>query len=464
MFKHIYPTLFSCFFLSISWGQSFSENPYSALGIGESDALTEARFGGVGSANASVYDSVTINTFNPASYAFLSKGMPLFGVSLASNLSEYTQNGVTGNGRIVGITNFSLVIPFKKKFGLAFGLKPYTRKGYTFKTYELFEGDSVEYSYLGSGSTQNAFVGLSHALIKNKKNELSLGFNFGYVFGKIQTERRSKFIGTTLEGAADINEINLGAFNLSFGALYTRNFCFPKNQIVNDKSDLALNHRITLGFTIEPEHLLAAKKTYGLYYSNTDIDDLSSYDTISYEENISGQILTPQKFSLGLSYTFRPLASNRTGKTIYALTFHGNYTSISSSRYKETFNEVVTSENVFIDASTLNFGIEYLPKAKNDVKAMKYDYVKRIQYRIGYTNQNFSYNYNSIQYKQNSITMGLALPLGNVNSNTRINLSAQYGLRSAGAGSMEHKIWNFGVGIVVAPSLYDSWFRKYKLD
>ena len=464
MFKHVYPTLFSCFFLSISWGQSFSENPYSALGIGESDALIEARFGGVGSANASVYDSVTINTFNPASYAFLSKGMPLFGVSFASNISEYTQNKISGNGRIVGITNFSLIIPVKNRFGIAFGLKPYTRKGYTFKNYSLFEGDSVEYSYLGSGSTQNAFVGFSHIPIKNKKNELAFGFNAGYIFGKIQTERRSKFIGTTLEGAADINEINLGTFNVNVGALYSRNFCLPRNQAVNDKSELVLNHRFTVGVTYEPELALAAKKTYGLYFSNTDIDNLNTYDTISFEEDIKGEITMPQKLSFGLSYTYRPLASNRTGKTIYALTFHGNYTSVTSSSYQEKFNDVITNQNVYIDAKTVNFGIEFLPKAKNDVKSLKFDYVKRIQYRVGFTNQNFSYTYNSNQYKQSSITMGLGLPLGNVNSNTRINLSAQYGSRTAGSGSFEQKIWSFGVGIVVAPALYDSWFRKYKLD
>jgi hypothetical protein len=209
---------------------------------------------------------------------------------------------------------------------------------------------------------------------------------------------------------------------------------------------------------------LGAKKTYGLYFSNTDIDDLNSYDTISFEENIKGEITMPQKLSFGLTYTYRPLAANRTGKTIYALTFHGNYTSVTSSTYQEKFNDIITTQNIYVDAKTINFGVEFLPKAKNDVKSLKFDYIKRIQYRVGFTNQNFSYTYNSNQYKQSSITMGLGLPLGNVNSNTRINLSAQYGSRTAGSGSFEQKIWSFGVGIVVAPALYDSWFRKYKLD
>jgi hypothetical protein len=260
MFKHIYPALISCIFLTTSWGQSFSVNPYSSLGIGETDALVEARFGGIGSAYTAVYDSVSINTFNPASYSFLSKGIPLFGVSLATNLSKYSQGGTSNTGRMVGITNFTFVVPLKKKIGMCFGLKPYSRKGYSFRNYQTIGSDSVENTYLGSGSTQNAFLGFSHAPIKTKKMALSFGLNAGYVFGRVLTERRSKYISTSNAGSADIIEINLNSFHLSLGALYRFNFCIRRYQPCIEMKDRILNHQFTIGASYEPEQLLKAKE------------------------------------------------------------------------------------------------------------------------------------------------------------------------------------------------------------
>ncbi len=463
MFKHIYPALISCIFLTTSWGQSFSVNPFSSLGIGETEPLVEARFGGVGSAVSAVYDSVSINTFNPASYAFLSKGLPLFGISFAANLSDYSQNGTSNSARMVGITNFTLAIPIKNKFGLTFGLKPYSRKGYSFRNYSLIGADSVENSYIGSGSTQNAFLGFSYAPINSKKMALSFGFNSGYIFGRVLSERKAKYISTSTSGAEDIVEVNLNSFHVSLGALYRYSFCAPKNQPNINRSKRVLNHQFTLGVTYEPQQLLAAKRTYGLYFADEDVDDLNDFDTILFESNISGTIVNPTKLSLGFSYIFKPLSANRAGKLVYSLSVYGNYTSLKSSTYAESFATTTTSA-VYSDASTTSFGVEFLPKSKNDTKSLKFDYIKRVQYRVGFTQQSFGFSYNLTPYVQNSFTTGLGLPIGGANSNSRLNLSAQYGKRTAGTGSIEQSIWSFGVGIIVSPSGYDSWFRKYKLD
>jgi hypothetical protein len=227
--------------------------------------------------------------------------------------------------------------------------------------------------------------------------------------------------------------------------------------------DRILNHQFTIGASYEPEQLLKAKRTYGLYFSPLDIDNLNKYDTILYESDNRGTIVNPTKFSLGFAYSYKPLATNRSGKLVYSLSIYGNYTSLNSSKYAETFNGS-SSSPFFGDATTMSFGAEFLPKAKNDMKSLKYDYIKRIQYRVGFTQQTYGFAYNSTPYIQNSMTAGLGLPIGGSNSNSRLNISGQYGKRTAGTGSIEQNIWSIGVGIIVSPSGYDSWFRKYKLD
>jgi hypothetical protein len=63
---------------NISFAQQFTKSPYSINGLGEEDYVGNATFTALGNTRSVYIDSTVLNIYNPASYAFLSHGQPIF--------------------------------------------------------------------------------------------------------------------------------------------------------------------------------------------------------------------------------------------------------------------------------------------------------------------------------------------------------------------------------------------------
>lgn len=443
---------FSLLIAGIATAQNYSSSPFSSQGIGEDGPLNDGQFSALGNAKSAVIDSIVVNTYNPASYAFLSKGQPLFAMGLASKVSNYSLNNSTARGTIVGLSQIALVIPLNKRLGIAGGLQPFARKGYSLGTNASLSTDSVYYSYIGSGSVSKVFAGLSYKLIATKRQDFAVGANLGYLFGGVSNERRAVLKSNAPAGAVDITTFRMHSLTYNFGGAYRL------------KLDKKGNKQITLAGTFTPEQTYAANLDYGLFYGS-DAGSQTTFDTlVPLVLDRSGTVTYPQSYSVGVNYTIRPNHEKLQLKNPFQLALFLDYSATNWLNYSTTFTEVTAP--TFTNSTTMSVGFEYIPVVQNAVSTSGFKgFASQIRYRIGGYNAALPYTLNNRQIIENAVTLGFGIPLSGNKTNSSVNLSMLLGKRGTGTASdISERFYSINIGIVLSPSSYERWFKKYKLD
>lgn len=443
---------FSLLIAGIATAQNYSSSPFSSQGIGEDGPLNDGQFSALGNAKSAVIDSIVVNTYNPANYAFLSKGQPLFAMGLASKVSNYSLNNSTARGTIVGLSQIALVIPLNKRLGIAGGLQPFARKGYSLGTNASLSTDSVYYSYIGSGSVSKVFAGLSYKLIATKRQDFAVGANLGYLFGGVSNERRAVLKSNAPAGAVDITTFRMHSLTYNFGGAYRL------------KLDKKGNKQITLAGTFTPEQTYAANLDYGLFYGS-DAGSQTTFDTlVPLVLDRSGTVTYPQSYSVGVNYTIRPNHEKLQLKNPFQLALFLDYSATNWLNYSTTFTEVTAP--TFTNSTTMSVGFEYIPVVQNAVSTSGFKgFASQIRYRIGGYNAALPYTLNNRQIIENAVTLGFGIPLSGNKTNSSVNLSMLLGKRGTGTASdISERFYSINIGIVLSPSSYERWFKKYKLD
>jgi hypothetical protein len=442
------------FFLSTSltnFAQKFSNSPYSSLGIGEYGNMDHALFNGVGNSTTAFIDSTTLNYFNPSSYGRLGFGQPLFSTGISSRFSQFSSNNETFNGKYIGLNHFAFAISVFKRFGLAAGLKPFSRTGYEFFQSELLGTDSIKYVYKGSGTTNHAFLGVSATLLNFKHHKLAVGSNIGYVFGSSLNERKA-YITTngSLSGGVEQIYYKMNSLHLDFGMHYELSFL--------------KSNRLILAATYTPEQALTATRNEILSFSKN-VDNPNFYETVLSLVDDKGSITLPSTMGLGFSYSFRPRTGVDFNKNkVYEITILGDYSSSNWSNYRMEFaNE--QSSNLFENTSRFSGGIQYTPHFDYLDRATTIGFMSRVRYRAGFQYATLPIVSNSVQQKDFGITFGLGLPIATQRSSTSINVGFIAGKRGDGlVQSVNERYLGVNVGVIISPGIYDRWFRKFKID
>jgi hypothetical protein len=196
-----------------SIGQTNTNNPFSSRGIGEMNPLTHPIFGALGNVSTALIDSAQLNSENPSSYSFLGKGQPIFSVGIASNFSTFKQQSITSASHFISLNYFTLGMALSQRFGICFGLKPYSSTGYHLKSSKISGTDTLNYDFTGNGGFSNAYFGLSVKILHRHKHHISIGSNFGYVFGTNLNEITTTLSSATLGGIRD-KSIQIKAMNI----------------------------------------------------------------------------------------------------------------------------------------------------------------------------------------------------------------------------------------------------------
>ncbi len=449
--KHFILLVFSTISCFTIWAQTTSSSPYSTTGIGEEGALPEAQYGGMGNITGICFDSTLINTYNPSSYSLLSFGQPLFSVGVSSKFSTYTGNAGSFNGKTTGISNITMAIPIGKHFGIALGLKPFTRKGYDLTQRSHAYDDSTTFNYKGYGSTNLLFVGLAYSIIKNDKSYLSVGFNVGYLFGSVTNQRSSVFDANSPAGGVDLTTYRLKSVHYSFGASYQRFLDIDKRK------------QLFLSAVYTPKISVNSFRDYSMFYA-TDVNNQLSYtDTITYIDNNNGKIVFPSKQTIGAGYTFTPDTKN-SDQMKYQLGVFAEVDLMQWESYAENF-DAHTSSAVFSNTYVSKVGLQYIPSIDYTKKTKGIKYFSKVKYRIGGQYGLLPNSINGRQLKTTSATIGFGFPFLSQKTNSSLNVSFQYGSNATGnAADLKERFFSVNFGIIIAPSSYEKWFKKYKLD
>jgi hypothetical protein len=446
--------LVSLFVTGVGFAQ-LSSSPLGMYGIGEPGILADPLFGGLGNASVAVIDSTVVNFSNPSSYTALTKGQPLFSIGLSGRVSMYDDGATTSRGAYMNLNQLGMVIPVNRIIGIAFGLQPFSRRGYSI--YDNGTGDSdISYNYAGSGSTNYVFGGIAFKLINQRRSTLSLGANIGGVFGSVKNTRyayTTDAYGYAGEGGAEETTYRLHSAYYSFGLNY--------GAVLDQEG----NHRLTVGASFTPEQRLSANRDYYFFYSDSAAFNPNSYTILDSELDDKGNIVFPSSASIGFNYQFRPLGNMELKrKSVYQLNVVGEFTTSGWSSYATDFREEQLS-GTLSNTQRFSLGVQFTPNYNAFDKTVGQSYLRRIRYRIGGYAATTPYTIDGRQLTENAVTLGFGLPFAGQRTNSSINLSFQYGNRGNGnAGTLSENFYGFNVGVVIAPARYDTWFVKRKLD
>jgi hypothetical protein len=422
-------------FSTITQAQQGTSSPYSFYGIGSlkfKGTVENQAMGGI-----SVYtDSIHLNLRNPASYA--GKNLSLYnnearpvkfavGTSFSSiNLKTDSGSDKAGNS---SIDYLALVFP-TGKFGVGFGLVPYSSVGY--KLQSRNEDDLLQYRYRGEGGINKVFLGVGYQLT----NDLKIGFDAQYNFGSITNT--SIAFGYNNDGqllqfqSREVKRSDLSGFTLNFGLAFAKK--------------ISQNLELMATATHSPQ-------------ANLNSENQSQFATISIDSQGKEFVITSSEVdlvALGLSDTSLSLPS----KTSFGVGigrprkwFAGiDYTFLKSSDFANRF---VSIENAtFKDASTLSIGGFFIPK---------YDsfgsYWKRIVYRAGLRLEQTGLVVNNESVNEFGMSFGVGVPVGRLFSNA--NVTFEFGQRGTTASNLvQENFFNVNISL----SLNDRWFEKRKFN
>ena len=402
-------------------------NPYSKYGIGELWNGNNTVLRGMGNITSAFEDPYEANTDNPASYCYLRRTtFEAGGMASTRNVSAGGDSYTTGTA---SLSYLNIGIPVSKNAGICFGFKPYSHSYYSLVD-TLFGaasplGETIR-SYNGDGGLNYAFIGAAYRI-----KDFSLGFNFGYMFGTLQSNTQVIPIDSLLSNKGYTTSYN--TFN-RIGGIYW-------------KAGLMYEHAIDSQYTIRAGGTITISQSLterlsAYQVSAYNFGDTTVNDTISNTGQLNGKLKMPLTYSVGVMFA----KNNKWDIGIdYTATQWGGYNSSPD-----------TTRNNFIASSAykISIGGELTPDANNI-----HNYYSRITYRMGFYYGTDYLTFQNTQLPVYGLTLGASLPFRR--SVSHLHTSLDIGrIGTTTNGLIQETYVRFSLGV----SFNDLWFIKRKYD
>ena len=458
-----------CFFLTIlvlffaTFQPVFSQDnsPYSRYGIGDpvpSISVTGRSMGGL---SAGYADYLTINFSNPASYYNFQTG-PQGKTNKISSGRTILDIGMNFENRSLMQSNpdrkftasnalFSYVyvgVPLRKNWGLSFGLRPVSRISYKIVHNERLVDpitglpiDSATTRYEGDGGSYLATVGTGATIFKKNtgkfvEQNLSIGINAGYYFGKKDYSSRRTLINDTIEyfqGNAQTKTsfgniyFNVGLqyrLPLEHNLLFTAGVFGSWSQKMNARQD-----RIRETFIYDPS------------FGDMRLDSVSDI------KNVKGKIILPANYTVGFVLQ-KVSATAKEGSWLVGLDF-----SMQNWKNYRFYGQIDSVRNKW----EVRVGTQFNPAPRQNL-------FSNIAYRAGLF---MGPDYINVQKKlpQFGISLGMGVPIKNQNRLTPyqaslVNFAFEFIKRGNNDNLLRENLFRISLGF----SLSDFWFIKRKYD
>lgn len=429
MLRKIQYLFFIILFLPyLAAGQTENNSPYSRFGIGDIAHHSFGRNRALGGMSFGLRDPNAIVIANPASLSARDTMSFLFEFGVIGKSTELSSGNLTDKFGDINFNHLAIAFPITKRIGTSIGIIPYSNRNYNIIS-TIREGDllynpatgDLDCRYIGEGGINQFFIGNAVQLNKN----ISLGFNFSYLFGSLERIRTLSFVDRhDFYNSKYSDKTIIGDIKFDWGLQYTANF----------KHDLEL----TVGAIFSSNTKLSAEHEVlqeNIVYS---VDPGIYTDTVlNYTDN-NGHILLPGK--IGAGFTIKKGDKLMIGADYYSQDW-------SDARF---FGKSDSLKNT----NTLRGGIEFVPNSR-DLR----NYLNSIHYRIGGHYSDSYLQLNGEQLTDFGISFGLGLPLRG--SRSIFNIAFEFGQR----GTLDNNLIKEKYGILsFSLTLYDFWFKKQKFD
>lgn len=445
--------------------QAQEKTPYSRYGLGfvsDNNNAQSAQMGGLGAAFQS---QETVNYLNPASYATLQ--FTTFDGGFSGNFTKLKTSTLKAKQNSFSLNYLSIFFPANKYWTTGASLLPFSAKDYSVTQSQSFDSaNAMKFEYEGSGTLYNLSWGNGF-----KYKGISVGFNIGYLFGKLNNNTFSS--PTNIDGSYDQNAYTTWSFTNMKVSSFIWNAGAQYKLAIKSKTDSNKTYSVVFGLAGSAP-VKFSKKSYiddGLY-------------------NFSTSYLSGRNTDAGLSDFVRDfIEAELSKKTIIVDTLSENFSRSTAVKIPATFNiGIVASQGikwkVGVDfkmqmwkkyvgyennaASNLNnswriaFGGEFLPNDKNFSK-----FFTRMKYRAGFNYARSNITINNQAISEYGINFGLGIPLIVTTTSEEGLLQKVYiyafnvGLEAGVRGTVQQNLvrenffrLKFGI------SLNDRWFVK----
>lgn len=409
----------ACLLLSfVSFAQQGTSSPYSFYGIGDvrfKGTVENRSMSGI----AIEQDSIHINVENPASYANLK--YTTFSVGGNFNSATLKTDKESAKAQRTTLDYIAVGLPLGDKFGVGFGLVPYSSVGYQIESLSVNTGGNNK-RFEGSGGLNRVYLGAAYKI----KPNFSIGVDVQYDFGKIETAGFD-FIPDVPVGTRELNKTYLSGLNFNFGAMYQYK--------INKKLSFFSSGTFTLQSKMNSENsrdISTGMLGTGLYFTVVD-------PGVEVKETID----VDRPFKLALSAGVGEARKWLIGGKI---------------SYQNSVNQSIvynTAPNVgYGKAASASIGGYYIPNYSSFS-----GYFNRVTYRAGIKYEKTALIINSERINDIGLSLGAGLPIPGGLSN--VNLGVEFGKRGTkSAGLIQENYVNFSVGF----SLNDKWFVKSKFN
>ena len=188
-----------------------------------------------------------------------------------------------------------------------------------------------------------------------------------------------------------------------------------------------------------------------------------NYDTLSANANQSGKVNIPTHLQIGFNYNFwfQDAKKNNVFRNS-EIGLHIGYSTQNWSNFSTSF---ATSGNL-TSAARLTLGVQYTPERKFNENTSASKFLERVKYRVGYYQGKTPYITSTGEgVDERGLTVGFGIPILAQNSLSSIQFGCAFGERySASATALKEQYIRMNIGLILAPSIFDRWFRKRKLD
>ena len=394
---------------TISFAQEGTSSPYSFYGIGDvrfAGTIENRSMGGI----SMIPDSIHINLQNPAMYSNLKLTNFSIGGSFAPNeIKTFSQ---TEKSQRTTLDYIAVGLPLKR-FGIGFGLIPYSSVGYRLDNRSIANQRTLN---TGVGGINKAFVGVGFKINKN----FSAGFEFQYNFGTVETNSVTE-ITDVQYSTIERNTSYINGSNFNIGVAYQRK--------INKKTDLfsSLTFSPSINLANKSEREIALIQSPQI--STSLISDFENKLNLPSKVTLGIGLGHLTKWSLGAEVTFK-----------------------ENSRFTNRLPDI-TNVN-YANGTKVSLGGYYIPKYNSYTS-----YFSRMVYKAGLRYENTGLIINNKTIKDGAFTLGLSLPLKNTFSS--LNLSYEHGSRGTTSNNLVRENYNlFSIGL----SFNDKWFVKRKYN
>ena len=219
-------------------------------------------------------------------------------------------------------------------------------------------------------------------------------------------------------------------------------------------------HTFTLTGVIEPNQELQVKKDEYLFYGT--LGNPSAYDTLYASRDQVGTINLPSIVSLGFAYKlwFSDARANNSLRNS-ELSIHAGFSTTDWTTFSTSFD----GEQGMLSSSKLTLGVQYIPERQFYDNQTSSSFLEKVRYRAGYYSSMLPYSLNGNQVKDQGITLGFGIPILAQRSLSSVNFGFSAGERGTGIeGAFNEQYIGINFGITLAPSIFERWFVKRKLD